>query len=255
MSFPSRLAFVETCTQSHRCTGPNRSSHPYRYHLSTTNLGASLEDIVATTTDVSATDAVGIGQVMPSAAVNLDAGTAVSYNYVDPSLVFPNANNPMMNMPEMMTYLLVAALFAALMLRTNQVEDAVKVRNKMQEKVRAMKLQEMASGPISPEQSQRTLQRYEDAVRKEESLRAILPGVRIHLPPSAQNTGAGRNGGDDARVIAKQYLGRDFQIGAPQRDGTGGNRDAEEDGEVKLALGVVAVVALGQVGLLLAYTM
>ena len=196
--------------------------------------------VAAATSDLSATTPAGIDQVIPTVSA-FDA-TYATGGAVDSALVFPDAaNNPMLlHAPEILSYLLITALFVALMMRTNQVEDAVRVRTRMQEEVRLLKLREMGEGRVSPERTQRTLQRYEDAVRKEESLRTILPGVRIS-PPGAK----GRKE-EEARDIARRYLGREFNIGVPER---------QHETSPRIALGVAAAVALGQMFLMLAYMM
>jgi hypothetical protein len=45
-------------------------------------------------------------------------------------------------------------------------------------------------------------------VKKEESLRNIIPGVVRIVPPSSANSKE-----EEARVIAKQFLGKDYDIG------------------------------------------
>lgn len=201
-----------------------------------------MEDIAAAAA-TSATS-TGISTAVPVDAVpGYDATYAVSSGALVDSgnVVFPNAaSSPMLNVPEMVSYLLLTALFAALMMRTSQVEDAAKTRKRMQDEVRAMKLREMGEGPVSVEQNQRTLQRYEDAVRKEEALRTVLPGVRIR-PPSARGQKE-----EEARALARRYLGREFDIGVPK---------PESETDPSMALGVVAAVALGQLFLMVAYMM
>lgn len=245
MTFPSRLAFVESNSRSRRCLDrQKRSGHPRLCNGSSsgiptaTHLGASVEDIAAAATST------GISTAVPVDAVpGYDATYAVSSGALVDSgnVVFPNAaSSPMLNVPEMVSYLLLTALFAALMMRTSQVEDAAKTRKRMQDEVRAMKLREMGEGPVSVEQNQRTLQRYEDAVRKEEALRTVLPGVRIR-PPSARGQKE-----EEARALARRYLGREFDIGVPK---------PESETDPSMALGVVAAVALGQLFLMVAYMM
>jgi len=196
--------------------------------------------------DIAAAASTGISTAVPAGIDNAVSGYDATYAMsngalVNSGVVFPNAaSSPMLNVPEMVSYLLLTALFAALMMRTSQVEDAARTRKRMQDKVRAMKLREMGEGPLSVEQNQRTLQRYEDAVRKEEALRTVLPGVRIR-PPSARGQKE-----EEARALALRYLGREFDIGVPK---------PESETNPRMALGVVAAVALGQLFLMVAYMM
>lgn len=173
------------------------------------------------------------GQMIPTA--DIDTAT----NALD-NVVFANSG-PMFHAPEITSYLLITIAFAALMFRTTQVEDAVQKRQQMQEKVRLLKLKEMGEGKGSTEKTQQTMQLYEDAVRHEEKLRTILPGVRI-APPSVNGPKE-----EDAQAIAKRYLGKEYDIGVLKR------KRGDEGTSPGMAVGIVAIVALSQVGLMLAY--
>jgi len=231
MTFQTGLAFVERYSHSQGCTKQKRSSRHHRYQSSKTALGGSVEDMVAMTGD--SMIPASIGEVTPAADIY------ATTNALD-NVVFANSG-PAFNVPEITSYLLITVAFAALMFRTMQVEDAVQKRQQMQEKVRLWKLKEMGEGKGTPEKTQQTLQLYEDAVRHEENMRTILPGVRIS-PPSASGPGE-----ENAQAIAKQYLGEEFDIGLLKR------KRGDEGTSASMAVGIVAVVALSQVGLMLAY--
>jgi hypothetical protein len=169
-----------------------------------------------------------------------------SANFDTSSTFEPVVFEPILNVPALITFLLITTVFSALIVRTQQVEDAVQTRKRRQEEVRALKLKEIGEGTVSPSQIRQTLQLYEDAVRQEEKLRNILPGVRI-VPPSSSDRKE-----EEAQAIAKQYLGEDFNIGVPKRyNEKRGDDDDEEQGALpSVAIGVLAMVALSQVGLL-----
>ena len=212
MTLHGQFAFVETCSNP-----PRQLNHP-QCHRWKTALGGSVVDPSATLSP----------QVIPTA------------NFDTTSNFEPVVFEPILNVPALITFVLITTVFSALILRTNQVEDAVQMRKKMQEKVRALKAKEIGEGQIAPEELQTTLQLYEDAVRNEEKLRNILPGVRI-VPPSSSDRRE-----EEAQAIAKQYLGEDFNIGVPKR-----YNEKREDGSLPgVAIGVLALVALSQVGLL-----
>jgi hypothetical protein len=68
------------------------------------------------------------------------------------------------------------------------------------------------------------LRRYEDAVIKEEALRNVIPGVVRIVPPSSADSKE-----EEARVIAKQFLGKDYDIGVsrePAEEGSNLSRIA-----------------------------
>lgn len=192
-----------------------------------TSLSGSVEGLMTATESTVATS--GVVQVIPTA------------NFDTTSTFEPVVFEPVLNVPALITFLLITTVFSALIIRTNQVEDAVQTRKRMQEEVRTLKAKEIGDGQLPPEKIQQTLQLYEDAVRQEEKLRNILPGVRI-VPPSSSDRKE-----EEAQEIAKQYLGEDFNIGVPKRY----NEKREDEGTLpSVAIGVLALVALSQVSLL-----
>lgn len=226
MTFP---AFIENSLHVPKCRKHSRRQR-HRCHFSTfrhtTALDGSVEDF-ATSTEYSIASG-GVNQVIPTA------------NFDTTSTFEPVVFEPVLNVPALITFLLITTIFSALILRTNQVEDAVQIRKRRQEEVRALKALEVA-GNASAEQIRQTLKLYEDACRQEEKLRNILPGVRI-VPPSSSSRKE-----EEAREIARQYLGQDFNIGVPKQY----NEKRDDEGRLPTAaIGVLAVVALSQVGLL-----
>lgn len=191
---------------------------------------SAAEDLIATTASVTATTR--------SSTLDLVIPTA---NFDTSSTFEPVVFEPILNVPALVIFVLITTVFSALILRTNQVEDAVQTRKLRQEDVRSLKAKELGEGTVSPEKIQQVLQLYEDAVRQEEKLRNILPGVRI-VPPSSGNRKE-----EEAQAIAKQYLGKDFNIGVPKRY----NEKSESSGKLpSIAIGILAVIALSLVGLL-----
>lgn len=232
MNFHTQFAFVENRSLGKQCTRHRRRGLNQVFQfpaiLRTTSLENSMGDFATTASESSAATG-GMNQVIPTA------------NFDTSSTFEPVVFEPILNVPALITFLLITTVFSALILRTNQVEDAVQTRKRRQEEVRVLKAKEIGEGAISSEELRQTLQLYEDAVKEEERLRNILPGVRI-VPPSA-----GDRKEEEAQAIAKQYLGEDFNIGVPKRYNE--KRD-DEGGLPGVAIGVLAVVALSQVGLL-----
>lgn len=85
---------------------------------------------------------------------------------------------------------------------------------------------------------QKALKRFEEALEKEESLRSIVPGVVRIVPPSAGNEQE-----EQARVAAKQMLGKDTFLGASKKSEGGGRLPTA-------ALAILAVIGVSMVGLL-----
>ncbi|KAG7349293.1 deacetylase [Nitzschia inconspicua] len=130
-------------------------------------------------------------------------------------------------------------IFSALIQRTNQVEQAVQDRNTALQRLRDLKSKELAGyDNVKKEDIQLLLEQYERAVLREEALRNLVPGVVRIVPPSA-----GSQKEEEASIIAKQLLGKEFNIGVPKRE-------ISQNGELPVtaiwALVVVAVVLAGQ---------
>ncbi len=122
------------------------------------------------------------------------------------------------------------------------MEGAVQERKEALQALRALKAKELAGdGAVSKSQMEELLLRYEGSLRREEALRNVLPGGAVRIvPPSASDEGE-----EEARAVARQLLGRDFDVGVDRR---------ERDGDGRLlpagAAGILAVLLLGLVGLL-----
>mmetsp|Transcript_3714 Transcript_3714/g.10536 ORF Transcript_3714/g.10536 Transcript_3714/m.10536 type:complete len:263 (-) Transcript_3714:404-1192(-) len=198
---------------------------------------------LSTTDDLATTlSAVTPTPMPPQVPVTVPVPVA---NFDTSSTFEPVVFEPILNVPALVTFVGITTVFSALIVRTNQVEDAVQNRKKRQEEVRALKAREVGEGTVSPKELRDTLERYEQAVRTEESLRNLVPGVVRIVPPSASDKRE-----EEARAIARQYLGRDFDIGVPKRDTTTMTEGGEGGGLPGAAIGVLVLVALSQVGLL-----
>jgi hypothetical protein len=146
---------------------------------------------------------------------------------------------PVLNVPALGTFLFVMAVFGLLSIRTSQVEQAVQERNSALKELREAKSKEL-SGGAEEVNVQKSLERFDKAMEKEDNLRTIIPGVRI-VPPSNGNKAE-----EEARVAARQFLNKEVNIGA-------GSSSKQEEGDGRLpmaALGVLALLATSLVALL-----
>lgn len=113
------------------------------------------------------------------------------------------------------------------------MEQAVQTRNAELERLRDLKSKELAGEEgVSAQDVEKVLQDYEDAVRREEGLRNVIPGVVRIVPPSAGNQKE-----EEASIVAKQLLGKDFDIGVPKRE-------RNEQGFSAVAVGALATVGV-----------
>ena len=149
---------------------------------------------------------------------------------VSPSVVF----EPVLDPTAFITFLGISIVFAALIIRTQQVESVVQDRNLALQRLREVKSKELeGSDEVQESDIQQALQEYEIAVRKEEDLRNIIPGVVRIVPPSAADEKE-----EEARVIAKQFLGKDFDIGTSKRE------EVESKGSIVQSLASLVVLGL-----------
>jgi hypothetical protein len=147
----------------------------------------------------------------------------------------PVVFEPVLNVPALGTFLFVMVIFGLLSIRTNQVEQAVQERNSALKELREAKSKELSGG--KEVNVQQALEQFDKAMEKEESLRTIIPGVRI-VPPSNGNKAE-----EEARVAARQFLDKDVAIGASKQE--------EGDGRLPMAaLGVLTLLAASLVVLL-----
>ena len=121
---------------------------------------------------------------------------------------------PILDVQAFSTFVVILGVFAALSFRTNQVEGAVQERKQALEHLRLVKSKELAGDQsVDGAVIQLALDEFEVAVKKEENLRNIIPGVVRIVPPSSADSKE-----EEARVIAKQFLGKDFDIGTTKRE-------------------------------------
>lgn len=144
---------------------------------------------------------------------------------------------PVLNVPAFGTFLFITVVFSLLSLRTSLVQNAVEERQKTLVHLRDIKCKEL-SGESSTEEVRRALQNFEDAMQKEEDLRFIVPGIVRIVPPSAGNAAE-----KDAISAAKQFLGKEFDIGTNSAD--------ENNRMSPVAIAILVFLLLFQFALLL----
>lgn len=121
---------------------------------------------------------------------------------------------PVLDVQAFSTFVVIMGVFAALSYRTIQVEGAVQERKQALENLRVVKSKELAGDETIDDRAIRlALDEFEAAVKKEEELRNIIPGVVRIVPPSSADRKE-----EEARAIAKQFLGKDFDIGTTKRE-------------------------------------
>lgn len=154
----------------------------------------------------------------------------------------PGVFEPILNVPALASFLVVAVIFLFLSFRINAIGQAVNRRKTVLAELRTLKANELSSdGDDRPsaEALSKATKEYETALRAEEELRTVVPGVRLAAPDAAGNT-------EEDVVAAKRFLGIDLkpgrEIDQPTKEEGGGLSNG--------AIAVLAVVALSQVALL-----
>lgn len=157
----------------------------------------------------------------------------------------------------------LSIMFVAILLvrRTRSVERAVMEREESLQLVRELKSKELAGSGVSSNNREemtaemsesattygpleKALKRYESAVEQEERLRNIVPGVVRIVPPSAGNKVE-----ENAALAAKQFLGKDYDIGVPKRE------DNPSGKLPMVALGILALLGVSLTALLFLLSM
>lgn len=156
--------------------------------------------------------------------------------FIFPAPVF----EPVVNAPALGSFLAIVIVFSLLQMRIRAVDEAVERRKAALVQLRVVKSKELSS--VGDERPDATavagaLREYEDALRGEENMRTLLPGVQIVAPNQPAASSA-----EDV-IAAKQFLGIDLE---PAQ-----NHDKEErKGLSAGSIAVLAVVALSQLALL-----
>jgi hypothetical protein len=162
--------------------------------------------------------------------------TGSSFIFIFSAPVF----EPIVNAPALGSFIVIVVVFSLLQMRIRAVEEAVERRKAALVQLRAVKSKELSSvGDERPDANAvaAALREYEDALRGEENMRTLLPGVQIVAPNRPAATSA-----EDV-IAAKQFLGIDLD---PAR-----NEGKEERmGWSAGSIAVLAVVALSQLALL-----
>lgn len=149
---------------------------------------------------------------------------------------------PVVNIPALGSFVFIAIVFSFLIMRVRQVEEAVERRKRALADLRQVKSNELASGNVAEGTVASALKEYEDALKSEDNLRTILPGVRVVAP----NQSAATNEEDVA--AARQFLGIDLDESSSAS--TTRRDEAERTGLSAGSVAVLIVVALSQLALL-----
>lgn len=147
---------------------------------------------------------------------------------------------PLVNVPALVSFLVIFAMFAFLQTRIVAVADAGEAQREALRALRDIKSKELAvvDGSDKPTagQVEAAVEAYRLAVQKEEELRTLAPGVRIPSPTSStQQT--------EDRAAAQRFLGVQVDATMDESKKTPGPLSP-------VAVGVLASVAVSQLLLL-----
>lgn len=91
--------------------------------------------------------------------------------------------DPVLDVSALSAFSVIAIVFTFLMARASAVENATTKRKDATEKLRDARKQELVGG----DSASLALKQLEDALKEEETLRTIIPGIRIRAPNSLQD--------------------------------------------------------------------
>jgi len=107
------------------------------------------------------------------------------------------------------SFALIAVLFTSLITRARKVEDAAMKRKAAVEKLRVARTKELSDGI----DASIAIRELEDALKEEEELRTVIPGVRIRAPGSLQNSDK-----DQVKQLLKDNVPDIINIGQSEND-------------------------------------
>jgi hypothetical protein len=147
--------------------------------------------------------------------------------------------SPVLNVPALSSFLVVAAIFLFLQIRIAMIGRAADQRTEALEELRSVKKLELV-GRTTPDEVQRALNKYRETYDRVEELRTVVPGARIAPPPSQSLS---RERMEDNVKGARQFLSIDPE---PSEE-----KDDKTDKSLPLPLVLLlAAVAASQIGLL-----
>ena len=156
---------------------------------------------------------------------------------------------PVLDVPALATFLFVLVVFGALNYRTSQVQKAIEDRDYWLDQVRTIKSKELADGQeIDEKELQNALQNYESAILREEQFRNLVPGGAVRIvPPTGP---ASREADEKAAAMAKQFLGREYDIGSTKQEVEQRSNDNDSNNNLPtIAVAILVIIALAQMGL------
>jgi hypothetical protein len=201
-------------------TGRRRSFQRHLIASPATSLSAVIPDLQSTFGGLDHHWTLPSSTIVATTEANMITHTSMSA-LSSPSTSF----EPILNVPALVTFVFIASVFGALIVRTNQVEAAVQERNLRLQELRAYKARQLDNSNTTAtagstettatstidEDLALCLRRYEEAVQREERLRNVLPGTsRIRIVAPSGN----RPEELQARADARRFLGKDYDIGS-----------------------------------------
>lgn len=160
---------------------------------------------------------------------------------------------PVVNVPALAAFALVVVVFGTLQLRITAVAAAAERRVSALETLRRVKAAELGGGDGAPDAEvvAAAVDAFASALREEEDLRTVAPGVRVAAPNAAERD-------DEIVDAARRFLGVDLRAAdADENDDENETRDGSPSlsanpsrGWSTGALAVIAAVVASQIVLL-----
>eukprot|EP00560_Eucampia_antarctica_P003408 CAMPEP_0197831612 /NCGR_PEP_ID=MMETSP1437-20131217/11313_1 /TAXON_ID=49252 ORGANISM="Eucampia antarctica, Strain CCMP1452" /NCGR_SAMPLE_ID=MMETSP1437 /ASSEMBLY_ACC=CAM_ASM_001096 /LENGTH=238 /DNA_ID=CAMNT_0043434611 /DNA_START=159 /DNA_END=875 /DNA_ORIENTATION=- len=128
----------------------------------------------------------------------------ISLLTTDDSVYVPIEFEPVVNIPALFAFSLIAVVSTLLFVRINSISSASEKRTELLEKLRVIKSKQLDNSMnVSDADIRTATDSYKNALEKELSLRSLIPGVRIAAPNDPRKN-------DEQISAAKQFLNMDL---------------------------------------------
>jgi hypothetical protein len=240
-SFPTNVYFnYPAQIRQQRCLRPQRLCLQHQR----TQRFTKVERIEALPFQVTMSEVTNFSLLMPSSGLSIETAdtSMLSQQTIDHRTTAAATFDPVLNVSALVVFVLITGIFLALQWRVSAIEAAAENRTVALQRLRTIKVAELGDPTITPEQVQAAVREYELAYNEVETLRTILPGVRV-IPPPSQSFSQERQ--KDNEAAAKKFLGVE-QPQIEELTGTANNQQSMSP----ILTAILILIAFSQLALL-----
>jgi hypothetical protein len=136
---------------------------------------------------------------------SMSTATIIDPTTIASTITLTPTFEPILNIPAFTVFLFIMTIFILLQYRIRLIDTAANERNVALQQLRQMKVIQLSNPTnISIQQINDTINEYERTYNRFESLRTILPNIRIVSPPSSN---INQRLQEEHEIAAQKYLG------------------------------------------------